>query len=133
MKYKKTNSLKVLNLSLTEDWSNDNFFCNKFREEAPTTYGKSNRKINRFGKYLDRKTKECWFENSDGSWKYDPVMFQLELDVLNASELKPEQIEGLQYMGKCNLITKKQREMLWHYKHYLQLKITQREIRKSFM
>ena len=125
--------LKVLPLSPCEDWSGDGWMSKILREDALETYSASPRSIGRPGKYYDRYTKEAWFENSEGSWCISPEDFLYDLAMLNAEELRPDQLEGLRAICKCNLATPKQRQLLYEHRGYMCSREVYRDTRKFML
>jgi hypothetical protein len=63
---------------------------------------------------------DCWYETPTVARRnVNPEWFIYSLDLHHAKELRPEQIEGLKAICRCNLATDNQRYRLYMYESWL--------------
>ena len=72
----------------------------------------------------------CWFEVGGEAWKGSVLDFNHILNTLNASEFNYRQINALKTLEKefKNLITTKQKDIIYYYDHWIELKRLEKEV-----
>lgn len=107
----------------------ENWMAGRVFREDVITHSKAYHQIDPI---LDRDGYYCvgtvsWFEVGGQAWMCDDThSFNFNLNRLSASELRPEQIAGLQAITETNLFTKKQRDLWISYCDYRTIRNTSR-------
>ncbi len=84
--------------------------------------------FNRDGIYMNDQ--RCWFEIGGKAFKYDRKTFEFDLKMLSVKPLRKIEYEAFKVLRKAKLLSRKEKEKLWNYENWVELRKVRRDSAK---